>query len=60
MASLRISTYETFMGSDELATALKDYESEYCLIELAFLNDYVMLEQRQMRISRLRTHIEPA
>ena len=48
MASLRISTYETIMGSDKLATALKEYESEYGLnlkkiLTLALLPPCILL-----------------
>jgi hypothetical protein len=45
------------------AQNLLDKNGGLRLIEFAFLNDYyagVMLAQRQTRISRLRTHIEPA
>jgi hypothetical protein len=44
------------------AHRLLDKNGDLRLIEFAFLNDYyagVMLEQRQMRISQLRTHIGP-
>jgi hypothetical protein len=51
----------TVLGS--VAHSLLDKNGGIRLIEFAFLNDYyasVMLEQRQMRISQLRAHIETA